>query len=75
MTATRVSSFSKALALGEIHEDVVFPYPIPRGEEAEKVRRLIAGFRDYAAEHIDSREIDETGRSPTRSIATSATSG
>ena len=55
-----VSSFSKALALGEIHEDVVFPYPIPRGEEAEKVRRLIRGFRDYAAEHIDSREIDET---------------
>ena len=41
MTATRVSSFSKALALGEIHEDVVFPYPIPRGEEAEKVRNLI----------------------------------
>src|SRR5213596_1722885 len=57
----RVSSFSKALALGEIHEDVVFPYPIPRGEEAEKVRGLIRGFRDYAAQHIDSREIDETG--------------
>ena len=58
-TAERVSSFSKSLALGEIHEDVVFPYPIPRGEEAEKVRRLIEGFRAYAAEHIDSREIDE----------------
>jgi acyl-CoA dehydrogenase family protein 9 len=60
----RVSSFSKALALGEIHEDVVFPYPIPRGEEAEKVRNLIRGFRDYAAQHIDSREIDETGTIP-----------
>src|SRR5436189_16225 len=57
----RVSSFSKALALGEIHEDVVFPYPIPRGEEADKVRNLIHGFREYAAEHIDSREIDEKG--------------
>src|SRR6478752_362024 len=61
MTAERVSSFSKSLALGEIHEDVVFPYPIPRGAEADKVRRLIEGFRAYAAEHIDSREIDETG--------------
>jgi acyl-CoA dehydrogenase family protein 9 len=60
-TAERVSSFSKSLALGEIHEDVVFPYPIPRGEEAEKVRRLIERFRAYAAEHIDSREIDEKG--------------
>src|SRR6478672_9377152 len=58
-TAERVSSFSKSLALGEIHEDVVFPYPIPRGAEADKVRRLIEGFRAYAAEHIDSREIDE----------------
>jgi acyl-CoA dehydrogenase family member 9 len=56
-----VSSFTKALALGEIHEDAVFPYPIPRGDEAEKVRGLIQGFRDYAAQHIDSREIDETG--------------
>jgi acyl-CoA dehydrogenase family member 9 len=56
-----VSSFTKALALGEIHEDAVFPYPIPRGDEAGKVRGLIQGFRDYAAQHIDSREIDETG--------------
>src|SRR5947208_8338340 len=61
VAAQRVSSFSKALALGEIHEDVVFPYPIPRGEEADKVRNLIRGFREYAAQNIDSREIDETG--------------
>ncbi|MEY2457564.1 MAG: acyl-CoA dehydrogenase family er 9, partial [Acidimicrobiaceae bacterium] len=60
----RVTSFSKALALGEIHEDVVFPYPIPRGEEADKVRGLIQGFREYAAQNIDSREIDETGTIP-----------
>jgi acyl-CoA dehydrogenase family member 9 len=61
VAAERVSSFSKALALGEIHEDVVFPYPIPRGDEAAKVRGLIRGFREYAAQNIDSREIDETG--------------
>src|SRR6476660_1869055 len=60
-TDTAVSSFSKALALGEIHEEVVFPYPIPRGDEADKVRALIQGFRAYAAEHVDSRRIDETG--------------
>jgi acyl-CoA dehydrogenase family member 9 len=61
MATTAVSSFTKALALGEIHEDLVFPYPIPSGDEADKVRRLVAGFRDYAAEHIDPLEIDETG--------------
>src|SRR3954471_20929172 len=58
---TKVSSFSKALMLGEIHEELVFPYPKPDPEEAEKVRGLIAGFRDYADAHIDPVEIDRTG--------------
>src|SRR3712207_6241043 len=61
MATTAVSSFTKALALGEIHEDLVFPYPIPSGEEADKVRKLVAGFREYADEHIDPVEIDESG--------------
>ena len=61
MATTTVSSFSKALALGEIHEDLVFPYPIPKGDEADKIRGLIQAFRDYAAENIDSQQIDESG--------------
>ena len=64
MATTTVSSFAKALALGEIHEDLVFPYPIPTGEEAEKVRGLIQGFRDYAEENLDSQQIDESGEIP-----------
>ena len=59
--ATAVSSFAKALALGEIHEDLVFPYPIPGGQEADKVRKLVDGFREYAAEHVDPIKIDEEG--------------
>ena len=64
MATTTVSSFAKALALGEIHEDLVFPYPIPRGDEAAKVRGLIQGFRGNAAENVDSHRIDETGEIP-----------
>src|SRR5256714_1066769 len=45
--------------LGEIHEELVFPSPIPSGEEADRVRGLVTAFRDYAADHIDSRRIDE----------------
>jgi alkylation response protein AidB-like acyl-CoA dehydrogenase len=56
-----VTSFSKALALGEIHEELVFPYPMSDEAEAEKVRGLISGFRDYAAQNIDARRIDEEG--------------
>jgi acyl-CoA dehydrogenase family protein 9 len=58
-TATAVTSFSKALMLGEIHEDMVFPYPLPDDAEADKVRGLVSAFRDYAADHIDSRKIDQ----------------
>src|SRR5688572_1883367 len=64
MATTAVSSFAKALALGEIHEDLVCPYPIPGGEEADKVRALVQGFRDYASSNIDSQKIDETGTIP-----------
>jgi acyl-CoA dehydrogenase family protein 9 len=58
-TAADVTSFAKALVLGEIHEELVFPYPLPDEAEAEKVRGLIDAFRTYAADHIDSRKIDE----------------
>ncbi len=59
---TAVSSFSKALVLGEIHEDLVFPYPVRRDpEEEDKIRGLVKAFRGYAAENIDSREIDRKG--------------
>jgi len=58
-TAADVTSFAKALVLGEIHEELVFPFPLPDEAEAEKVRGLIDTFRTYAADHIDSRKIDE----------------
>jgi acyl-CoA dehydrogenase family protein 9 len=61
VSETDVTSFAKALVLGEIHEELVFPYPLPGHEEAEKIRTLIARFREYAAENLDARRIDEEG--------------
>jgi acyl-CoA dehydrogenase family protein 9 len=57
-------SFTAALMLGEIHEDLVFPYPTAHEEEAEKIRGLIRGFREYAEANIDPVEIDRTGTIP-----------
>ena len=37
--AEGVSSFAKSLFLGEIHEDLVFPYPRP--DEARSARSAI----------------------------------
>ena len=44
-TARRVTSFAKSLMLGEIHEDLVFPWPRPDEEEAGRVRDPVRAFR------------------------------
>jgi hypothetical protein len=42
----------------------VFPYPIAHEEEAEKIRGLIRGFREYAEANVDPVAIDRTGTIP-----------
>ena len=55
---TGVSSFAKSLFLGEIHEEMVFPFPKPAVEEQDRIRALNASLRELA-ETIDTREIEE----------------
>jgi len=54
-----VSSFAKGLFLGELHEELVFPYPTPDPTEQTKVRSLTKSLREFAAESIDPRRIEE----------------
>src|SRR6476661_7643251 len=56
--ATAVSSFSKSLFLGEIHEDLVFPYPQPDDEEQDRIRHLVKQAREFG-ETYDQRAIEE----------------
>jgi acyl-CoA dehydrogenase family member 9 len=58
--ATEVSSFSKSLFLGEIHEEMVFPFPKPEREEQDRIRALNSSLRELA-EGIDTREIERRG--------------
>ena len=55
---TEVSSFAKSLFLGEIHEEMVFPFPKPEAAEQDRIRALNASLRELA-ETIDTREIEE----------------
>jgi acyl-CoA dehydrogenase family protein 9 len=55
---TDVSSFAKALFLGEIHEEMVFPFPKPKAEEQDKIRGLNNSLRGLA-EGWDVREWEE----------------
>jgi acyl-CoA dehydrogenase family protein 9 len=54
-----VSSFGKSLFCGEIHEELVLPYPKPNAAEEQRIRHLIAALREFAAEAIDPRKIEE----------------
>ena len=55
-------SFTKGLFLGEIREDLVFPYPELSVEESESLRAVIDAFRAFADETIDARKHDHDGR-------------
>jgi acyl-CoA dehydrogenase family protein 9 len=54
-----VSSFAKSLFLGEIHEELAFPWPKPAPEEQGKIRELNARIREYCAEHYDPLRAEE----------------
>lgn len=64
-----VSSFTKSLFLGEIHEDVVFPYPKPDEAEQQKIRNLVASVRELAETKIDPRAMEEERWVPDELIA------
>jgi len=53
-----VSSFTKSLFLGEIHEEMVFPWPEPDPAEQDRIRTLNAAAREIGA-GMDHREIEE----------------
>ena len=58
-TDERVSSFAKSLFMGEICEELVFPWPQPDPEEQDQIRALNASLRELADTRIDTREIEE----------------
>lgn len=58
---TPPTSFAKAMFLGELPQDMVFPYPRPSETERAKVDGLVGTFRDYAERHYDPRAVEERG--------------
>jgi alkylation response protein AidB-like acyl-CoA dehydrogenase len=53
-----VASFAKPLFLGELHEDLVFPYPAPDDEERSRIRHLVAQAREFG-QGYDPRAAEE----------------
>jgi acyl-CoA dehydrogenase family protein 9 len=57
-TGEAASSFTKSLLLGEIHEEMVFPWPEPDASEQDRVRELCARAREIGGS-IDHRKVEE----------------
>jgi acyl-CoA dehydrogenase family protein 9 len=55
-TERGVSSFAKSLFLGQIHEELVFPFPKPDPAEQDRIRELIASLREMP---YDARRVEE----------------
>jgi acyl-CoA dehydrogenase family protein 9 len=55
-------SFIKGLFLGELREDLVFPYPELTSDEAESLRAVLDAFRAFASEHVDAARHDHEGK-------------
>ena len=57
-------SFTKSAFLGEIREDLVFPFPALSEEERESLRMILDSLHAYAAERVDSRKLDHDAEFP-----------
>ena len=55
-------SFTKGVFLGELREDLVFPFPVLPPEEKESLAMILDSFRGWAAEHVDSAKMDHDGK-------------
>jgi acyl-CoA dehydrogenase family member 9 len=58
------SSFTRGLFLGEIHEDMVLPFPRFGAGERTKVEGILGEFRSWAKENYDARAVEAAGELP-----------
>jgi acyl-CoA dehydrogenase family member 9 len=57
-------SFTRGVFQGEILEDLVFPFPEPSAEEKETLSQILDSFRSWAADTVNSAQMDHDGKFP-----------
>ena len=57
-------SFTKSVFLGDLREDLVFPFPELSAEDRETLAMMLDSFRAFAAEHVKSSEFDHKAEFP-----------
>ena len=57
-------SFTKGVFLGEIREDLVFPYPVMPADERDSLNAILDSLRGWAADNVDSAKFDHDAKFP-----------
>ena len=57
-------SFTKSAFLGEIREELVFPFPVLEPDEQEALRAILDSMRDWASSSVNSAKFDHNARFP-----------
>ncbi|MEO8623708.1 MAG: acyl-CoA dehydrogenase family protein [bacterium] len=57
-------SFTKGVFLGELREDLVFPFPALAAEEKEQLGLILDAFHAWAADNVDTKQLDHDGKFP-----------
>lgn len=55
-------SFTRGVFLGELREDLVFPFPELDASEHESLNAILDSFRGWASATVDSARLDHDGR-------------
>ena len=55
-------SFTKHAFIGELREDLIFPFPKLSAEDAETQRAILDAFRAFAREKVDRQKHDHEGK-------------
>jgi len=55
-------SFTRGVFLGEIREDLVFPFPELAPDDKESLNAILESFRAWAAHTVDTARLDREGR-------------
>ena len=58
------ASFTKGIFLGELREELVFPFPALEPDERESLAMVLDSFRAFAADHVDTKQLDHDGKFP-----------
>ncbi|MBP8196085.1 MAG: acyl-CoA dehydrogenase family protein [Deltaproteobacteria bacterium] len=69
MSQQRTQSFGKSLFLGDLREELIFPFPQPHLAEQKKLTALLDEVRKLAKRTIDPRRIDAEAHIPDEVLA------